>query len=50
MSASEVRIALTPGEPAGVGPELVRTLAANPVPGAMVHVIGDRALVCGPLS
>lgn len=50
MSASEVRIALTPGEPAGVGPELVRTLAANPVPGAMVHVIGDRALVCGPHS
>lgn len=50
MSGSAVRVALTPGEPAGIGPELVRTLAANPFPGATVHVIADRALVCGALS
>ena len=49
VSDGELRIALTPGEPAGIGPELVRTLTVNPFPGAVIHVIADRALMSGSL-
>lgn len=38
------RLALSAGEPAGVGPELVARLAASPLPADLI-AIGDRALI-----
>ena len=39
-------IALTSGEPAGVGPELCVRLAREPLAARIVS-IGDRSLLCG---
>ncbi len=38
-------IALTPGEPAGIGPDLCVMLAHAPPPGARIVVIGDPAVL-----
>lgn len=43
-SAALTRIALTPGEPAGVGPDLVIALAQQPL-GLELVVVADRALL-----
>ncbi|MBS0433133.1 MAG: 4-hydroxythreonine-4-phosphate dehydrogenase PdxA [Proteobacteria bacterium] len=40
MNAALPRLALTPGEPSGIGPELVARLAASPFPADLV-AIGD---------
>jgi 4-hydroxythreonine-4-phosphate dehydrogenase len=39
------RIALTPGEPAGIGPDLIAAIAASPSPIERV-VIADRDMLC----
>ncbi|MFP4682287.1 MAG: 4-hydroxythreonine-4-phosphate dehydrogenase PdxA [Ectothiorhodospira sp.] len=44
MTAPTPRIAITPGEPAGIGPDLVATLAAEPCPAQRV-VIGDPDVI-----
>jgi len=47
VTGGEIRIALTPGEPAGVGPEIVRSLLGTSFPDTHVHVFADEALVLG---
>lgn len=44
-----VRVAITMGDPAGIGPEVVARAAARPLPGARYLVIGDAGLLrrCG---
>jgi len=44
-SAPMRMIALTPGEPAGIGPDLCIALAHAPPPGARIVVIGDPAML-----
>ena len=44
MASALPRLAVTPGEPAGVGPELIAHLAASPLAADFV-VIGDRELL-----
>jgi len=44
-SAPTRTIALTPGEPAGIGPDLCVALACAPPPGARIVVIGDPAVL-----
>lgn len=44
MTASRPIIALTPGEPAGVGPDLALAVACQPFDGAMV-VVGDAEML-----
>jgi len=44
MASALPRLAVTPGEPAGVGPELIAHLAASPLAADFV-VIGDRDLL-----
>ncbi len=46
MSATKwlPRLAITPGEPAGIGPEIVAALAATDIPADLI-VIGDRHLI-----
>ncbi|KPK61561.1 MAG: 4-hydroxythreonine-4-phosphate dehydrogenase [Gammaproteobacteria bacterium SG8_31] len=44
MTASRPVIALTPGEPAGVGPDLALAVACQPFDGAMV-VVGDAEML-----
>ena len=46
MTSARPLIALTSGEPAGIGPELCLKLAREPLP-ARVIAIGDRALLGG---
>ena len=46
MTSARPLIALTSGEPAGIGPELCLKLAREPLP-ARVIAIGDRALLPG---
>ena len=43
MTSARPLIALTSGEPAGIGPELCARIAREPLPGRIV-VIGDRSL------
>lgn len=45
FSAPMYTIALTPGEPAGIGPDLCISLACAPPPGARIVVIGDPAML-----
>jgi 4-hydroxy-L-threonine phosphate dehydrogenase PdxA len=45
LSAPMYTIALTPGEPAGIGPDLCISLACAPPPGARIVVIGDPAML-----
>ena len=52
MSAAPVRLALTPGEPAGVGPDLVTAIAGQPSAAERVvigdaDVLAERAAVLG---
>ena len=42
-----VSIALTSGEPAGIGPEICARVARQPPGGARLVVIGDRSLLAG---
>ena len=44
MDASTALIALTAGEPAGIGPDLCALLAADPPAGRIV-ILGDRAVI-----
>ena len=46
MTNAKPRIALTSGEPAGIGPELCVRVAREPC-GAELVVIGDRDLLAG---
>jgi len=41
---TDIRLALTPGEPAGIGPDLCVQLAQQPLP-AEVVAIADPALL-----
>lgn len=42
--AAPLRLAVTPGEPAGIGPELVASLACTPVAGCEMWVLADARL------
>ena len=46
MGASDPLVALTAGEPAGIGPDLCAILAGDHLPGRLV-IVGDRAVVAG---
>ena len=45
MSASPARLLLTPGEPAGIGPELAVRLAQSPPPDASLIAVADAGLL-----
>lgn len=45
MAARAIRLAISPGEPAGIGPELVAKLASIGVPGVQLVAIADRSLL-----
>jgi 4-hydroxythreonine-4-phosphate dehydrogenase len=46
MGASDPLVALSAGEPAGIGPDLCAILAGDRLPGRLV-IVGDRAVVAG---
>ena len=43
--ADRVRLVVTSGEPAGIGPEICARLAADPPPGCELTLLGDRDLL-----
>ena len=43
-TSASAPVALTAGEPAGIGPDLCALLAARPLPGRVV-IVGDRAVI-----
>ena len=44
MPASPPLVALTAGEPAGIGPDLCASMAGQPFPGRVV-ILGDRRVI-----
>lgn len=45
MTTRAIRLAISPGEPAGIGPEIVAKLASVGLPGVQLVAIADRALL-----